>query len=76
MNFECGNKELEELVENFKFNDNVIRYLVTKQKKAITEPSAMYIALKNQATQRERRSFAGDNQAKPAVEAADKQGGA
>jgi small subunit ribosomal protein S6 len=41
MNIECNTKALEELVENFRFNDAVIRHLVLIQKKAITEPSPM-----------------------------------
>ena len=74
MNFECGTEELDELKKRLNYNDHTIRYLLTKQKKAKTEPSAMYTARKNQATQRERRSFSSDNQA-PAVEAVAKQGG-
>lgn len=41
LNIECNRETLEELSGIFRFNDAVIRYLVLKQKKAITEPSPM-----------------------------------
>ena len=41
MNVECNIKALDELVENFRFNDAVIRHLVLIQKRAVTEPSPM-----------------------------------
>jgi small subunit ribosomal protein S6 len=41
MNIECGNGALAELENAFRYNDAVIRNLVVKCKKAITEPSAM-----------------------------------
>ena len=40
-NLECSNSSLEELVGAFRFNDAVLRYLVIKRDKAITEPSFM-----------------------------------
>ncbi len=39
MNIEADNKLLEELNHAFKFNDAVLRNLVTVRKTAITEPS-------------------------------------
>ena len=39
LNIECGNESLEELKKLFKFNDSVIRNLIIKCDKAITEPS-------------------------------------
>ncbi|MFN8771277.1 MAG: 30S ribosomal protein S6 [Neisseriaceae bacterium] len=39
MNIECDNKLLDELNHAFKFNDAVLRSLVTAKKEAVTEPS-------------------------------------
>ena len=41
MNIECGQTTLDELEHGFKFNDAVLRHLVTKTKKAEIEPSVM-----------------------------------
>ena len=41
MNIECSQTTLDELEHGFKFNDAVLRHLVTKVKKAETEPSIM-----------------------------------
>jgi small subunit ribosomal protein S6 len=41
MNIECDDKTLSELTNSFRFNDAVIRNLVLRLKKAITEPSLM-----------------------------------
>lgn len=41
MNIECNGETLSELENLFRFNDAIIRNLVIKQKKAITEPSPM-----------------------------------
>jgi small subunit ribosomal protein S6 len=41
MNIECGQTTLDELEHGFKFNDAVLRHLVTKTKKAEVEPSIM-----------------------------------
>ncbi len=40
-NLECNNAALDELVGAFRFNDAVLRYLVIKRDKAITEVSFM-----------------------------------
>ncbi len=39
MNIECNTDVLDELADAFRFNDAVIRHLILKRKKAITEPS-------------------------------------
>ena len=39
MNIEADNKLLEELNHSFKFNDAILRNLITVRKTAITEPS-------------------------------------
>lgn len=41
MNIECGNETLDELTENFRYNDAVIRNLVIRRDEAITEASIM-----------------------------------
>ncbi|MGA1301440.1 MAG: 30S ribosomal protein S6 [Burkholderiaceae bacterium] len=41
MNIECGQAELEELENAFRFNDAVLRHLVVKMKHAETGPSPM-----------------------------------
>ena len=41
MNIECDKPALDELVGAFRFNDAVLRYLVIKRDKAITEVSPM-----------------------------------
>ena len=56
MNFECGVAELNELKKKLDYNDHKLRYLITRRKKAITEPSTMMQSLKNQSYNRDRRS--------------------
>ena len=41
LNIECGQETLDELTNTFRFNDAVIRHMVIRRKKAITEPSLM-----------------------------------
>ena len=41
LNVECSLEVLEELSSNFKFNDAVIRNMIIKRKKAITESSSI-----------------------------------
>lgn len=41
MNIECGGETLAELENAFRFNDAVIRNLVMRQDKALTEPSPL-----------------------------------
>jgi small subunit ribosomal protein S6 len=40
-NIECSNTTLQELMSHFKFNDAILRYLVIRCERAITEPSPM-----------------------------------
>ena len=42
MNIECDHESLNQLTEAFRFNDAVIRNLVIKRNKAITEPSPLF----------------------------------
>ena len=39
MNVECSKSALDELTDAFRFNDAVLRYLVTRREEAVTEPS-------------------------------------
>jgi len=41
MNIECDQETLNELDHSFRFNDAVLRHLVVKMTKAVTEPSPM-----------------------------------
>ena len=41
MNIECTKKPLEEILEAFRFNDAVLRYMVIKMKHAVTEESQL-----------------------------------
>lgn len=53
MNIECGKETLEELESSFKFNDAVIRNLVMKKNRAITEPSPLAKSAEESAEQSE-----------------------
>jgi len=41
LNIECGKEALDELIGAFRFSDAVLRHLVIRRDKAITEPSVM-----------------------------------
>jgi small subunit ribosomal protein S6 len=41
MNIECDDKALTELTGGFRFSDAVLRHLVVKMDRAVTEPSPM-----------------------------------
>ncbi len=41
MNIECDQETLNELEHSFRFNDAVLRHLIVKMTKAVTEPSPM-----------------------------------
>ena len=41
MNIECDQETLNELDHSFRFNDAVLRHLIVKMTKAVTEPSPM-----------------------------------
>ncbi len=47
MNVECTNEALDEIKTSFKFNDAVLRNLIIRQDKAITEPSVIMSAKEN-----------------------------
>ena len=55
MNIECGGEALEELTTLFRYNDAVLRNLVIKEKKAVTEES---LISKGEREGKERRARA------------------
>ena len=42
MNIECGGESLNQLTEAFRFNDAVLRNLVIKKNKIVTQPSPLF----------------------------------
>ena len=42
MNIECGGESLNQLTDAFRFNDAVLRNLVIKKNKVITQPSPLF----------------------------------
>jgi small subunit ribosomal protein S6 len=62
MNIECGADVLNELKSAFRFNDAVLRDLVIKRDRAITEPSPMAKARAEKSAERPR----GDGGQRPA----------
>ena len=42
MNIECGGESLNELTDAFRFNDAVLRNLVIKKNKVVTQPSPLF----------------------------------
>jgi small subunit ribosomal protein S6 len=59
MNIECGQKELTELVDGFRFNDAVLRHIVIKRDAADTELSFIMKA-KDEKPERGDRGDRGD----------------
>jgi len=57
MNVECGQDEMTELTDNFRFNDAVLRQLIIHQNRAITEISPLAKAKEGQG-QENRREYA------------------
>ena len=55
MNIECGNETLDELTENFRYNDAVIRNMVIRRDEAITEASIMLQAEEKRDRRDDRR---------------------
>lgn len=52
MNIECGQAELEELKNAFRYNDAVLRELILTRSEAITKPSAMLQAAERKSESR------------------------
>ncbi|KFL38058.1 30S ribosomal protein S6 [Arenimonas donghaensis] len=54
MNIECGQKELTELVDGFRFNDAVLRHMIIARDEAVTEQS-LIMKSKDEKTERRPR---------------------
>jgi len=61
-NLECDKAALDELIGAFRFSDAVLRYLVIKRDKAITEPSIM---AKAHEEEKEREAQAASRDSRP-----------
>lgn len=70
MNIECSQEALDELVGAFRFNDAVLRYLVIKVDRAITEVSPMAKAREEERVREEAASEAEAARAKAAAQRA------
>lgn len=57
MNIECSKEPLNELVGAFKFNDAILRHLVIKRKKPLTEPSIMFKTIEDNAAKEKKQEF-------------------
>ncbi len=67
MNVECTDAVLEELTTNFRYNDAILRHVVLRENKAITEESPI---MKAEKDSRERRSRRDDDDSRAPREAA------
>lgn len=72
LNIECGLEALRELERHFKFNDSIIRSLVIRRAKALTEPSALALAKAEEDRIEAEKAAAQAAQEKAAAEAAAK----
>lgn len=70
MNIECGNETLDELTENFRYNDAVIRNMVIRRDEAITEASIMLQAEEKRDRRDDRRDERRDERASDDAEEA------
>lgn len=68
MNIECGQEALDELVGAFRFNDAVLRYLVIKRDKAVTDMSPMAKAREEERAREEAASKAEAARARAAAQ--------
>jgi small subunit ribosomal protein S6 len=64
LNIECGKEALDELIGAFRFSDAVLRHLVIRRDKAITEPSVMAQAHEEEKA-REAQSASRDSRPRP-----------
>jgi small subunit ribosomal protein S6 len=55
MNIECSNEILDELTDNFRYNDAVIRNMVIRRDEAVSEPSIMMQAEEKRERRDDRR---------------------
>ncbi|EQD47608.1 30S ribosomal subunit protein S6 [mine drainage metagenome] len=55
LNIECGAKTIAELDTGFRFNDAVLRHLITRRDDAVTEPSPILKAKEKEESKSPRR---------------------
>lgn len=67
LNVECDKKAITELENNFRFNDAVIRNLVTRMDSAVTEPSPMAKQASSDRSDRPGRSERPERPERPAT---------
>lgn len=67
MNIECGEIARNELIDNFRFNDAVLRQLTIRKNRAVTEASPLAKA-KEKQSQENRREYARDSEANALVD--------
>jgi small subunit ribosomal protein S6 len=67
MNVECSGKALEELTGAFRFSDAVLRHLVVKMERAVTDPSPM--AKEPEEGERSERGDRGDRGDRDSIDA-------
>jgi small subunit ribosomal protein S6 len=67
MNIECSGKALEELTGAFRFSDAVLRHLVVKMERAVTDPSPM--AKEPEEGERSERGERGDRGDRDSIDA-------
>ena len=67
MNVECSGKALEELTGAFRFSDAVLRHLVVKMERAVTDPSPM--AKEPEEGERSERGERGDRGDRDSIDA-------
>jgi len=60
MNIECNDEALEQLSSGFRFNDAVLRDLIIKRKRAITEPSPLVKSKEEQEEEMRREEMDDD----------------
>ena len=68
LNIECGQEALDELVGAFRFNDAVLRYLVIKRDRAVTDMSPMAKAREEERAREEAASQAEAARARAAAQ--------
>ncbi len=55
MNVECGQAEMDEIEDAFRYNDAIIRSMVIRRKKAVTEPSPLAKSADDRRSERTER---------------------
>ncbi|WP_422135683.1 30S ribosomal protein S6 [Endozoicomonas sp. ALD040] len=69
MNIECSNEILDELTDNFRYNDAVIRNMVIRRDEAVSEPSIMMQAEEKRERRDDRREDRREERREEAAEA-------